>query len=246
MENRIDILNELQVLSPTLAGLPKVNVYTVPLGYFDVLSDDILATLNIEQSSFLSNTKIQIGDVPVGYFDNLADNILAKIKQQQVDNASEELRSLSPMLYSVQNENVYTVPANYFENISDTVLEKVQPQQAKVITMRKRNFTFIKYAVAAVFTGIIAFSAFKFAGNSNTIDEPTAKGLAIAKEGKFDTELDKISDEEIVKYIQSDGTDIDDALLAAVVDENTAVDNTKEDKTVDSYLDNLNLDDLKN
>jgi hypothetical protein len=240
MENKIDILNELQALSPTLAGMPKVNVYTVPNGYFDVLSFDILASLNLTQ------TAVQNSDVPVGYFDNLADNILAKIKQQQADNASEELRSLSPMLYSVQNENVYTVPANYFNNLSDTILEKVEPLQAKVITMRKRNFTFIKYAVAAVFTGIIAFSAFKFAGNSNTIDEATKQGLAIAKENKFDTELDKITDEEIVKYIQADGTDIDDALLAAVVEETPAVDNTIEDKTVDSYLDNLNLDDLKN
>jgi major membrane immunogen (membrane-anchored lipoprotein) len=246
MENKIDILNELQSLCPTLLGLQKVNVYTIPLGYFDMLSNDILATLNIEQNNFLPNIKKQIGDVPQGYFNSLADNILTKIKQQQVDNVSEELRSISPMLYSIQNENVYTVPKNYFENLSDELVEKVQPQQAKVITMRKRNFTFIKYAVAAVFTGIIAFSAFKFVGNSNTIDDATKKGLAIAKEGKFDTELDKISDEEIVKYIEADGTDIDDALLATVVEEIPTTDNTIEDKTVDSYLDNLNLDELKN
>ncbi|MBP6431824.1 MAG: hypothetical protein KA319_08665 [Ferruginibacter sp.] len=246
MENRTDILNELHTLSPTLAGLPKVNLYTVPSGYFDVLSDDILATLHIEQPSFLNTAKAQINDVPAGYFDNLADNILAKIKQQQVDNASDELRSLSPMLYSVQNENVYTVPAKYFESLSDSLLEKVQPQQAKVVTMRKRNFTFVKYAVAAVFTGIIAFSAFKFAGNSNTIDEATQKGLTIAAENKFDTELDKISDDEIVKFIEADGTDIDDALLAAVIEETPTIDNVTEDKTLDSYLDNLNLDDLKN
>jgi hypothetical protein len=240
MENSNNILQELQALSATLAGMPKVNVYSVPNGYFDVLSFDILASLNLIQ------TTSQNSDVPVGYFDNLADNILAKIKQQQADNASEELRSLSPILYSVQNKNVYTVPANYFDNLSDTILEKVEPQQAKVITMRKRNFTFIKYAVAAVFTGIIAFSAFKFVGNSTTIDEATKQGLAIAKENKFETELDKVTDEEIVKYIQADGTDIDDALLAAVVEETPAVNNTIEDKTVDSYLDNLNLDDLKN
>jgi major membrane immunogen (membrane-anchored lipoprotein) len=245
MENKIDILNELQSISPTLARLPKVNVYTVPSGYFDVLSDDILATLNIEQPSFLSNTKAQVGDVPAGYFDNLADNILAKIKQQQVDNVAEELKTLSPMLYSVQNENVYTVPANYFESLSDNLLEKVQPQQAKVVTMRKRNFTFIKYAVAAVFTGIIMFGAFKFfkVDGSTTF---TKDDYAKVKKVNVDAELDKISDEEIVNFIQADGTDIDDALLAAVVEEAPTTDNTIEDKTVDSYLDNLNLDDLKN
>ena len=41
MENITEILNELQSLSPTLAGLQGLNVYTVPNGYFDVfrLSD---------------------------------------------------------------------------------------------------------------------------------------------------------------------------------------------------------------
>lgn len=244
MENKIDILNELHALSPTLAGLPKVNVYTVPSGYFEVLSNDILATLNIEQPSFLNSTKTEAGEVPIGYFDNLSDNILAKIKQQQVDNTSEELRSLSPMLYSVQNENVYTVPANYFENVSDIIVEKVLPKQAKVVTMRKRNFTFVKYAVAAVFTGIVMFGTFTFLNKDKVTF--TAEQYTQAKNTNIDTKLDKISDEEIVNFIQADGTDIDDALLAAVVEETPATENTTEDKTVDSYLDNLNLDDLKN
>jgi major membrane immunogen (membrane-anchored lipoprotein) len=249
MENRTDILNELQSLSPTLVGLQKVNVYTVPLGYFDMLSNDILATLNIEQNNFLPNIKKQIGDVPQGYFNSLADNILTKIKQQQVDNVSEELRSISPMLYSIQNQNVYTVPKNYFENLSDELVEKVQPTQAKVISITKRKFFVIKYAVAAVFTGVIMFGVFKFTATTNSLDESTTKGLTIAKENRFDTELDKISDDEIVKYLEADGVDVDDALLAAVVDEKeipTQQDNLTDEKTLDSYLDNINLEDLKN
>jgi major membrane immunogen (membrane-anchored lipoprotein) len=247
MENRIDILNELQSLSPTLAGLQKVNIYTVPLGYFDVLSNDILATLNIEKNNFLPNIKKQIGDVPQGYFDSLADNILSKIKQQQVDNISEELRSISPMLYSVQNQNVYTVPKNYFENLSDELVEKVQPTQAKVITMRKRNFTFIKYAVAAVFTGVIMFGAFKFIKLDNS--GFTAKDYAQAKNTNVDEELNKVSDDEIVKYLEANGEDIDAALVANVIDEKelpTTEDYLTDDKALDNYLDNINLEDLKN
>lgn len=247
MENRTDILNELQTLTPTLAGLQGVNVYTVPLGYFDVLSDDILATLNIEQSAFLPKDKIQTGNVPQGYFDSLADTILTKIKQQQVDNVSNELKTLSPILYGIQNKNVYTVPANYFEKLSDELVEKIQPQQAKIITMRKRNFTFIKYAVAAVFTGIIMFGAFNFF----KVDKQTftATDYANATHTNVDEELNKVSDDEIVKYLEANGEDVDAALVASVVDEKelpTTEDYLIDDKALDNYLDNINLDDLKN
>ncbi len=247
MENRLDILNELQTLSHTLAGLQKVNVYNVPSGYFDVLCNDILATLTIEESSFLTKDKIQTGNVPQGYFDSLADTILTKIKQQQVDNASEELKILSPMLYSIQNQNIYTVPVNYFEQLSDELIEKVQPTQAKVITMRKRNFTAIKYAVAAVFTGVIMFGAFKFFKVDNTAF--TNDQYTLAKNTNVDEELNKVSDDEIVKYLEANGEDVDAAIVANVIDEKelpTQEDYLTDDKALDNYLDNINLEDFKN
>ncbi|MBL0145152.1 MAG: hypothetical protein IPP48_04765 [Chitinophagaceae bacterium] len=249
MTNRTEILNELKALSPVLVGLQQVNVYTVPNGYFDLLSDDILATLNIEKNSFSANNKVLVNDVPAGYFDNLADNILAKIKQQQVDNVGEELRNLSPMLYSIQNENVYSTPTGYFENLSNELVNKVEPQAAKVVTMRKSNFTFIKYAVAAVFTGIIAFGPFKYTASGNKLDAVTQQGLAIAKENKFDEELAKVTDDDIVKYLETNAADADAALLANVVDETelpTQEDYLTDEKALDNFLNNINLDDLKN
>jgi hypothetical protein len=247
MENRTEILNELQSLSPTLTGLHGVNVYTVPNGYFDVLSEDILLTIQLAQYGIINSAQKQdTTDVPQGYFENLADTILAKIKQE--DNVSEELRHLSPMLYSVQNENVYTVPKNYFEQLHTGLVEKVQPQQAIVTTMRKRNFTFIKYAVAALFTGIITFGAFKFT-TTNKLDDTTKQGLAIAKNNSFDTELDKLTDEDIEKYLSNSSTDADVALIVNVVDENelpTQEDYLTDEKALDNFLDNVNLEDLKN
>ena len=82
MENRTEILNELQSLSATLAGLHGVNVYTVPNGYFNVLSEDILHTIQLAQYGVIDSAqKKDTTDVPQGYFENLADTILAKIKQ---------------------------------------------------------------------------------------------------------------------------------------------------------------------
>ena len=247
MENRTEILNELQSLSATLAGLHGVNVYTVPNGYFNVLSEDILHTIQLAQYGVIDSAqKKDTTDVPQGYFENLADTILAKIKQ--VDNVSEELRSLSPMLYSAQNENVYTVPKNYFEQLHTELVEKVQPQQTIVTAMRKRNFTFIKYAVAAVFIGIITFGAFKFT-TANKLDDTTKQGLAIAKNNSFDTELDKLTDEDIVKYLSNSLTDADVALIVNVVDENelpTQEDYLTDEKALDNFLDNVNLENLKN
>ena len=60
MENRTEILNELQSLSPTLAGLQGLNVYTVPNGYFDVLSEDILHTIQLAQYGIINSAQKKI------------------------------------------------------------------------------------------------------------------------------------------------------------------------------------------
>ena len=150
MENGVDILNELKELSPVIAGMEKVNVFTVPVGYFENLSEDILIGIASEKSiSNNSFSDFPAGDIPHGYFDTLADTILGKIKAQ---NASDELRTLSPMLYSIQNENVFEVPQGYFNTLADEIITRVKPQQTKVVTMHRRSSTFMKYAVAAAFT----------------------------------------------------------------------------------------------
>lgn len=242
METRIDILNELRELSPTLSALDKVNVYSVPEGYFESLPDLLLSISKAEELSFsIPVSKANVQGVPAGYFDTLADSILAKIRSDQ-KNASDELRELSPMLYSIQNENVFEVPKGYFAGLADEVLEKVRP--AKVIQMKKHSFSFMKYAVAAVFTGAMAFGVLKFAGNNN------GKGIDQATAGvNIDEELKKIPDADIVNYLQSTGTDVKTALVASSVEEGqlpSQEDYLLDDQALDKYLNSINVDDLKN
>ena len=159
MENRIDILNELKELSPFIAAMEKVNVFTVPQGYFEHLGADIMMGIETENGS--AKTTFPVDDVPAGYFDTLAGSILAKIKTPETEDVATEIRALSPMLYSIQNEHVFEVPTGYFENLSETVLNSVNPQ-TKVVTMKRRTTAFFKYAVAAAFTGVMALGVFKF------------------------------------------------------------------------------------
>jgi hypothetical protein len=243
MENRNDILNELQAISPLLAGMQKVNVFTVPAGYFERLADGMLLLVNEEKNTLLSSIHKQSSSVPAAYFDTLADTILNKIKAQ-------EAAETYPVLSSISKQNVYTVPQGYFETLSGAVTAKTNTPQVKVVTMHKRT-AWMKYAAAAVFTGIIALSVYKFTATNVKIkmDAATTEGMAIAKENKFDEEFSKVTDEDIIKYLQVNGTDVDAAVVANVVDENelpSKEDYLTDDKALDKYLDNIDITDLNN
>jgi hypothetical protein len=245
MENSIDILNELTELSPTIAAMEKVNVFSVPQGYFEYLSADILMGIETENGSV--STIASVADVPTGYFDTLANSILTKIKTAGAEDAATEIRALSPMLYSIQSETVFEVPQGYFKNLSEEVLDKVIPQP-KVIKMQRRSSTFFKYAVAASLTGVMALGVFKFTSIDKKTDLPgyVTAGL---KMQDVDQELAKISDDDIVKYLEANGTDVKTALVANSIDENelpSQEDYLLDEKALDKYLNSININDLKN
>lgn len=246
MDNSNDILNELREISPLLANLEKRNLFTVPKGYFEGVADNLLHLVKYEESNFLAGVKKQkISSVPEGYFDSLAETILNKIKTQ-------ETTGDYPVLAKISKQNVYTVPEGYFDSISNEVNEKLRQPVAIVASIKKRTGWF-KYAAAAVFTGIISLGVYKYM-NTDTItaytpDATTAAGIQIAKENKFDEELSKVTDDDIIKYLQKNNTDVDAALVANVVDENelpSKEDYLTDDKALDKYLDNIDLTDLKN
>ena len=127
MKSGADILNELENISPFMAGMIKTNVYAVPAGYFEDLADTLLFASKAEESRLLVAGKEENNNsVPEGYFDTLADTILSKIREQE-KNRSEEL---SDLLQSIQSKNVYQVPKGYFDTLSDTILNKLNTPTA--------------------------------------------------------------------------------------------------------------------
>ncbi len=227
------IQDELNELSPLLAGISNKNIFTVPEGYFDTLPNELLFSVNQPQIT-----------VPEGYFDSLADNILSKIKLNAASNISTDEHSV--LLAPVQHINVYKVPDNYFEQLAIDILRKI-PQPARVIVMHKRS-SFFNYAAAAVITGILGLSLFTAFDKKTSTERSSAVVLAqagkIVKDKSFDQVLETISDEDIVHYLQNNGQDVNAALVASVTDEKTLPnpeDYFIDDKTLDNFLNDLNI-----
>ena len=99
--------------------------FSVPEGYFNELHFRITNYAILNNTSPVENiNKRNLQQVPEGYFDTLSDSILAKVKAATSENAEEELRNLSPLLYSLKDKNVFSVPDNYFDTLSDSILLK--------------------------------------------------------------------------------------------------------------------------
>jgi hypothetical protein len=240
MNNSNNIATELATLSPLLAGLQKVNVFTVPQGYFDTLPDMLQAIVNNNTNTALQQLHTpNTMQVPQGYFEGLVDNILQKIK------AADDTDALSQQLQDVRHLNVYTVPQNYFESLS-TNITKAATTPAKVVLLRSSTH-WIKYAIAAVFVGVMALGAYQIIGNKKVTVPGYVAEAATIKD--VDAAINSLSQEAIVSYLQAEGADVDAALVAATINTDelpTEEDYLYDEKALDNYLDNINLDELKN
>lgn len=260
------ILNELKDISLLLAEMEKINVYAIPESYFSGLYKQILEKAKSATSSILHayDTKYFASethflDVPEGYFDNLAGNILKKIESLQIDHAREELRHLSPMLYSVQNENLFSVPAGYFEILPGAILNAIHPPtQAKVVAIKKRGLVW-NYAVAAMLTGVMAVSALWITNRSfkltpvlsevKNISSYISDASQFKNEQQLNEGIASLSDDEIMKYLEVTGTNADDDVLAAGIPEKelpAEQDYLFDEKTLDTYLDRIDLKNNEN
>lgn len=200
MAQNNNILQELQELKSSLGIVPG-NIYSVPSGYFDSLAEAVLnkikaleATHAKEELSYLSPLLNDLSrqmpySVPQGYFDNLEKPILSAGHQSPDD----ELETLSPLLSGLKKQMPYSVPEGYFET-----LPVPGKQDAKLIKMSARK-GWIRYAAAAVITGVIALTAFLVINERNSKPEIALKRF----EKKLDKEIQKMSDTELVEFLES-------------------------------------------
>ncbi|MEP6928170.1 MAG: hypothetical protein ABI834_11060 [Ginsengibacter sp.] len=250
-----EILNELKAISPLLAGVEKINVFQAPQGYFDELHLRIADYAILNKASAVDNINSRnLQQVPEGYFDTLSDSILAKVKAAYLESAGEELRKLSPMLYGLKDENVFSVPDGYFESFAEDVVERLKPQPAKIITMKKAN-SWWKYAAAAVLTGAIAVSSLQIFNSSSYTNTPklaasqkTALPGYVQASFQYKTENDlnagiaKLSDDDIIKFLEKNGNVMDNELLTNNIDVSempSQTDYLTDENTLNTYLDKI-------
>ncbi len=120
MYQQDNILNELEELSPTLSIIPRVNVFRVPEGYFDLLSTQLLLQARPEESGEV--TLEMNASVPEGYFEHLAGNIMARIIKENLSEVILETHAISSLVAEIGQKNVYQAPQGYFENLTNTIL----------------------------------------------------------------------------------------------------------------------------
>ena len=125
MEMNDNIQDELQALSPLLAGIKHINVYTTPAGYFNQLSVAVIDAISSSRYIDTNTTGNSSVSVPNGYFDNLAKNIIQKIKTQQPEIVTESGDGASVLLDNLSKENVFEIPVNYFDSLGTDILSKI-------------------------------------------------------------------------------------------------------------------------
>ena len=242
MDSRAEILFEINNISTTVASIEGINVLKVEADYFPKLTDIILAKIAAENELFNSNVS-----VPDGYFESLADNIFNKIRGEG-NEVTEELKKLSPLLNDIGKKEIYTVPEGYFELLAFT--DENQKKSAKIISINKIK-TVLKYAAAAVFTGLLGL------GIVNIVDKDSVPSTVITAKinnkitntilqtPNFDEVLQQVSDNEIEKYLHENGHDVSAALVAAAAEDADKLpeptDYLLDENVLENYLKKNNL-----
>jgi hypothetical protein len=159
------ILQELQELQSTLAGIETGPVYQVPANYFEDLAAQVLrrikadeATTVAEELSHLSPLLSTINketpySIPADYFATLNPAIATE------QDTTEELATLSPLLSGLKKEMPFSIPEGYFETATpvffteQTVAEELEHLSPLLNSLSKK----MPYSVpAGYFENLVA------------------------------------------------------------------------------------------
>ena len=196
MENRQNIVQELQDISSLLADMPLVNLYAVPYGYFESLPGIVLDKIRIE--ALLADASAKTFTVPQGYFERLPSTILSQIKagENRLTEETAEIDIVAPFLNMISRQNVYAVPEGYFEQVNFADAAQNQKKETKVVTLRKAR-RWMQYAAAAVVAGVLVTGAFLFTDNNNYLENEKFERLDVS------SGLNTVSEADLVKYLNN-------------------------------------------
>ncbi len=238
MKHSPQIEEELYEAAPILAKAGKSNVFIIQDNYFDLLSDRLLE--RVAATPFYNFTSSEtVFSTPENYFSKLPGYIMARIKELDIElSASQEIETLSPLLASLKNQNVFAVDPGYFSGF--TINTKTE---APIVKMQVFN-RFWKYAAAAAIAGIMAISALLVEDyNDKPVNGYMATELRLAKTFKNSTQLSnaigELSADDIVNYLDQSSTTDDESDLANSVLEKelpSSADYLIDENTLNNYL----------
>lgn len=200
--------------------------YQVPGGYFDGLAESILRRVKSDDglsakeeleslSPFLSKLdKKSPFSIPAGYFEDLSGSVVGGMKA--IEFVNDEIETLSSLMSNLKRETVYEVPDNYFQNLPSLILDRVrQHQPARVVSMTFGK-KMMRYAAAAVITGIIITAGLLFMNRSTSDADPAAIALSDEKiQRETQTKVEGLSDDELVNFLENQTAPLPDILGSA-------------------------------
>jgi len=192
METRNNNINELQEISPVVAGIGKRTLYFVPQDYFESLAESVL--LHVQLSQLRNTSAATPFFVPEGYFENFADSVLNNIRSSYNENeVYEELSTIAPLLNTINKNNIFSVPDNYFEKVSIPV--KHERKDGKLISLSNNLRKWVTYAAAASVLFIIAATTYLYV---------TIHSRNIEKHLSIEQRIAELNEQEILNYLQDD------------------------------------------
>jgi hypothetical protein len=210
----------------------------VPEAYFDNLANSVLSKIEGTAANELQQLSLLLAglnktvpfEVSENYFEQVSEAITIQALKEKMPAAFD----------NINKEHPFEIPVGYFDQLAGNILNKTKEQTSvKVVTMPKRFVAIWKYAAAAVFTGAIALSIYKYTGNTTATDVPVAMNQA-----KFDETLDNLAEEDIIKYLDKNGTEEDMASLTSGIDEKDLPDQEEyftDEATLDNFLKDIEL-----
>jgi hypothetical protein len=232
MSSRNTIQDELNKLNSGLNPNSN-NPYSVPEGYFDGLASAVLAKIKGETPVSVMNELVQLSPFLAGIPKKMPYSLPEDFFQSNIEGlkafTSENEESL--VLSFTEKEMPYEVPLGYFANVPEQVLQKVSNQGAKGVPMMRRKW--MRLAVAATVTGIMAISGIFYFGNrgNGTSSDPV-------------TAVKKASTQELNDFINT--TAVTDDRSQVTVNNNPKPEKIfadVSDKELNDFLDQMPTDD---
>ncbi|MES2826540.1 MAG: hypothetical protein V4687_00220 [Bacteroidota bacterium] len=168
--------------APKLSGIPVREIFSVPEGYFEELTNKITSSVYLES---LTNESLESGySLPANYFDDLSGNI----------QTSAFLDSIKP---SSESE-LYKVSDQYFEKSRLVILSKTIDAGKKPKILRLWQSDLLKYASAACFVIVAGFGVYFNQDNGVKATATASYSDAATEQMLFD-----IDEDVIIEHIQS-------------------------------------------
>ncbi len=209
MQRDNEILDELRELDSSLANIDKINVYDLPVGYFDDFGKKLqLEIENIKIESELKTiSATKTLEIPDVYFENFAANMVATI-------AAEGMK------LPQKNAEVFDVPENYFADLPEKMVAQLKETNVdkgingKTKPKRIDIAFLLKWAIAAIFVigfGISAYYTFINSKLNNT-----------------ETILSSLPKNELKEYMEQNAYDFDsEQIVSSRMDNKLKLDNNE-------------------